>query len=192
MRVIHFLVLVVLLAACNDSDENNSSASNTSDRKGGDSASLVGVIDGLHTAFKAKSLEQMNNHFAADGMFVGTDPNEFWTRQQLNDYLNLAFKDTTIYRYTISKRVVELGADGNSGVVIDQFTLPFSPHLPIRSIAYAENENGKWSIKMFSWNFIANNDDVDKLNKVVQPPVNQKQKGADTSKVPDAYSQMLR
>jgi hypothetical protein len=151
------------------------------------------VIDGLHNGFKAKSLEEMNKYFDDNGMFIGTDPNEFWTKQQLNDYLNLSFKDTTNYRYSITKRVVEMGNDGTSGVVVDQFVLPFSPHLPIRSVAYAEYGNGKWGIKMFSWNFIANNADVDKLNKVVQPATTQKQnEPKDTSKVPDGYTQMIR
>lgn len=192
MRLLYLLALGLMFTACNDMDDDNGETTTTNPNRGGDSTSLVAVIDSLHAAFKAKSLEQMNAHFAEQGTFVGTDPNEFWTRQQLNDYLSVAFKSTTeSYNYTVSKRVTRLSDNGKSGIVIDQFTLPFSPNLPIRSIAYAEHRNGKWSIKMFSWNFIANNSDVDKLNAAIKPTA-QAEKPKDTTKVPDAYTEMIR
>lgn len=169
--IFSFFLFSSLLLACNNDNEKSSAlaAPAVDSFYIKDSIVLVAVIDSLHTAFKAKSIDRMNTFFAEDGLFLGTDPAEFWTREALNSYLRPSFeRDSMPSAYTVSKRAIKMTADRSAAVVIDQFTLPFSPHLPVRSIAFAEFSENKWRIKMFSWNFIANNADVDKLNNTLK------------------------
>lgn len=173
MRLISFLFLLVSAAifGCGEGNQDAQTAIAAPVDSGyvRDSTALTAVIDSLHTAFKAKSIDRMNLYFSEDGTFIGTDPNEFWTREQLNAYLTPSFsRDSTPSAYTVSKRAVEMSSDRKTAVVIDQFALPFSPNLPVRAIAFAEQQSGKWTIKMFSWSFIANNDDVNKLNDALK------------------------
>ena len=174
MRLNFFLSLSLicsfLLACSNDNKKSSVVETPVVDSSYlSDSASLVAVIDSLHTAFKAKSIDRMNLYFSEEGTFIGTDPNEFWSREQLNAYLTPSFsRDSTPSAYTVSKRAVEMSSDRKTAVVIDQFALPFSPKLPVRAIAFAEQQDGRWTIKMFSWSFIANNDDVNKLNDALK------------------------
>ncbi len=171
MRQLTLLVMIVGLISfgCDSADVANVEGRET---KTGDSASLIAVIDGFHNSFKSKNLGDMNAHFAEDGLFVGTDPGEFWTRKQLNDYLEVAFRgDTSNKKYSVTKREIEMNSNKTSAVVIDQFTLDFSPQMPIRSVVFADYVNDKWIIRMLSWNFIANNSDVDRLNETLRQGV---------------------
>jgi hypothetical protein len=169
--IVFFLsVLTCLLFACNNDEKNAAVQTPAVDSLYiKDSIALVAVIDSLHNAFKEKSIDRMNNFFAEDGLFIGTDPAEFWTREGLNSYLQPSFqKDSMPSAYTVSKRAIKMTADREAAVVVDQFALPFSPKLPVRSIAFAEYSGSRWQIKMFSWSFVANNADVDKLNNTLK------------------------
>lgn len=173
MRSLILLLLCTisfLFFACNNDEKGDTVAAAVVDSSYvADSVSLTAVIDSLHIAFKEKSIERMNQYFDEGGLFLGTDPTEFWTRDGLNKYLTPSFEaDSMPSAYTVSKRAITMSGDRKSAVVIDQFSLPFSPKLPVRAIAFAEFVNNKWTIKMFSWNFIANNDDVKKLNDVLK------------------------
>ncbi|MFD2246526.1 nuclear transport factor 2 family protein [Pontibacter ruber] len=170
------IIAMMFLLACN-SPEKTSDQTSTGNQAPDTQAAvdtakarqdLNALADELHSLFKKKDIAFVDKHMAKDGIYLGTDPNEILTFDELRDYEQKLFNDsaTTIPDYKISKR--EIMINGPSAIIIDQYLFPdLSEKMMLRNISHARHENGKWVIDMFSWNFIPKNDDIEKINKAL-------------------------
>ncbi|CAN5332797.1 hypothetical protein BH09BAC2_BH09BAC2_07820 [soil metagenome] len=129
---------------------------------------VAAVLDSMHEAFKKHHLNTMTSFLGNEGYYLGTDPNELWTKKQLSDYLYDHQKDTTPMLYTINRRDILLDSPGfKSALAVEQYFLPMSKKVMVRSISRLKEVNGKWLINFYSWNLIPANADVDKINKAL-------------------------
>ena len=97
-------------------------------------------------------------------------PAEFWDKKQISDMWTQAFADTSLkINYSIDKREIRLSSDGKSALVIEQFVMQaLSQKMPVRMINHVVKTGEIWMIDFVSWNFIPRNEDIGKLNKVLE------------------------
>lgn len=132
-----------------------------------DSISLV--MDNYFKAINTKDLEAYSSLLADDGLFCGTDPDEFWSKNEVVDLMKQQFADTS-FNWNISpdKQEIKVSPNGMSAIIVNQYLVTqLSPKIPMREITYINKAENKWLISFTGYNFITENENVDKLNKVL-------------------------
>ena len=131
-------------------------------------AALNGLMDKFDEARKAGNDSLARAIITEDALICGTDPSEFWTKQQ---FLGPEEQDSTSapaeVKY-ISERVTKVAPDGNSAVVVTQLILSWSPKIPLRVVRHFIKADDKWMIEFINVAFIAKNEDIQKLNEAVE------------------------
>ena len=127
------------------------------------------LFDGFNSSFKIKDASTMGNFLSDDGLFLGTDPEEFWSKQRVIEEVSKMAQDTTINsNYTVDKREVRVSSDGQTALVIEQSVVPFLGNIPVRTIGRAAMKDGQWKIDFYSWSLIPKNESLEKLSEAYQ------------------------
>lgn len=128
------------------------------------------VLDAYGKAAQNKDLPGMMQHLTDDALLLGSAPDEFWTKQAFEQMLTYAFKpENPSPAYQLDKRVVRMGEDGNSAVVIEQgIFMPISTVVPTRTIYYLVKTGNNWKINLWSIGMIPKNPDLAVINKAVE------------------------
>jgi ketosteroid isomerase-like protein len=131
---------------------------------------ITAFMDEFNAAFKGDDASKVIVLLTEDALTLGTDPSEFWDKKQISDAWTQVMADTTIaFEYTVDKREIRLAADGNSAVVVEQFTMPIiSQKIPVRNVYHVVKVGDKWMIDFMSFSFIPKNEDIVKLNKALE------------------------
>ncbi|MBN2425019.1 MAG: nuclear transport factor 2 family protein [Calditrichaceae bacterium] len=127
-------------------------------------------LDNLHQSSKAKDISFLRNMFTDDGLCLGTDPGEFWDKEQvINVNLHMFEDESMVFDYSIDKREIRFNPDGNSAICVEQFTWnSFSQKIPLRLVTHFININNDWKLDFVSWSLIPLNADLVKLNKALE------------------------
>lgn len=127
------------------------------------------AIDNYIKAFNSRDLETYSNLLADDGLICGTDPGEFWNKKEAVDLMKQQFADTSFnWKLVPGKQEIKVSSDGKSAIVVTQYLVTeLSPKIPIREITYIIKTENRWLISFTSYNFITENENVDKLNKAL-------------------------
>ena len=166
MKKLSFLVLVVSFISC-DHFKAATSAGSTYDSVAV-KKDISNAFDSMHMAFKSRNLNNMMSYLADDGRYLGTDPGEIWTKQQLGENVSKMMTDSTKIEYTINDRKIWPDDDGKSAIVVEQFLYnSLSSKIQIRGVARADYKDNRWLIDFYSWNFIPKNEDIPKLNEAL-------------------------
>ena len=75
---------------------------------------IEAVLDDFHAAASEADGERYFGHLAADGVFLGTDAGERWTKDQFHAYATTHFSQGKGWTYHPRDRHVALSADGRS------------------------------------------------------------------------------
>ncbi len=136
----------------------------------GEEVAISALVDKFDAALKAKDVAALATFLTEDALCCGTDPEEFWNKQQITELWTQIFADTALkVNYSYSKREIRVAADGNSAIVVEQYILPIqSSKIPIRNVCNAVKTNDNWLIDFISWNFVPKNEDMPKLNKALE------------------------
>ena len=127
-------------------------------------------LDNLHQASKDKDINFFKTVFTDDGLCLGTDPGEFWDKEQVIGINLHMFEDESItFDYSIDKREIRVDPDGNSAICVEQFTWnTLSQKIPIRLIHHFIKVDDDWRLDFVSWSLIPLNADLEKLNKALK------------------------
>jgi ketosteroid isomerase-like protein len=133
-------------------------------------AELATFMDEYNTAYKAMDINKMTAFCTDNAMFLGTDPSEFWNKQQIIDYFMAQGTDSTMkIEFKVDRREIMVAADGNSAIVVEQFFIPLiSTKIQVRCIDKVVKVNDKWMFDLISWNILARNEDIPKLNAALE------------------------
>ena len=157
-----FLILAVVcigFASC----QRNESAPAVSKEEA--SKAVGELFDGLNTAFQTKDANAMRNLLTDDGLFLGTDPAEFWGKQRVLEEISSMAKDSAVNaNHIIDKREIRVSPDGHMALVIEQSVVPFLGKIPVRTIGHATMKDGQWKIDFYSWNLVPKNESLQKLS----------------------------
>jgi ketosteroid isomerase-like protein len=138
--------------------------------KGAAKNAINAMMDELMNVWNAKDVNAYGALLTDGGQFFGTDPSETWNKESLIALLIKQFADSSVnYSYTINNREILVSAEGNSALVLEQFTMKdMTPKLLWRSVSHVAKKGDKWMIDFASWNFILKNEDMEKLNKALE------------------------
>lgn len=128
------------------------------------------LMENYLTAWNGKDVKTLTSLITDDGMFCGTDPGEIMNKKTVADAWKMAFADTSFNNtFTVDKREIRLGSDGNSAIVMEQHVAnPYTPKIPWRLVCRAVKTADGWKLDFISWNLIPKNEDVEKLNKALE------------------------
>ena len=132
-------------------------------------AAVADLFDKYYSAINAKDAASLPTFLTEDVLVCGTDPSEFWNKEQITDAWTQSLADTTLeINITIGKREIRVADDGSSAIVVEQYIMPFlSSKIHIRTVSNAVKTNDKWMIDFMSFNFIPKNEDIQKLNEAI-------------------------
>ena len=136
IRYILTFSFLIIIFSCNsgkdtDGEISTADTSSTFPRFG-----ISKVLDSMHTGFRSRNFKLMESFLTEDGLYLGTDPKEIWSKKQLSDYFSNNVKDTTNIDYAILSRTILLGKNNNTAMAIEQYYLnTMSEKMMVRSIS---------------------------------------------------------
>ena len=164
-KVLLFLAVVCIGFASCQRNQSTASAVNKEEV----SKAVGELFDGFNSSFKNKDANTMGNFLSDDGLFLGTDPEEFWSKQRVVEEVSKMAQDTTVNsNFTVDKREVRVSSDGTTALVIEQCAVPFLGKIPVRMIGHAAMKDGQWKIDFYSWSLIPKNENLSKLSEAYQ------------------------
>lgn len=82
---------------------------------------IATMLDNMYSALVSKDIEAVKEFLAEDGLFCGTDPEEFWTTKDiLKIYSEMFRAEGFENNFKIDKREIRVSPDGNSVIVVEQ------------------------------------------------------------------------
>ena len=132
-------------------------------------AALDELFDNFYSAFKSQDVSTLVSYLAEDALFCGTDPSEFWDKQEITDLWTQMLAEITPELDLMGDRIIRVAADGNSAVVVDQYKFPlYTPKIPWRNVYHLVKTDENWMILVCSSALIPLNEDLPKLNDALE------------------------
>jgi ketosteroid isomerase-like protein len=132
-------------------------------------AAVNNLVDKLISAMKVKDVATLTSFLSEDILCCGSDPSEFWNKQQITDLWTQMLADTAPEINLMGQRVIKVAPDGNSAFAIDQYFMPmYTPNIPFRNVYHLVKTNDKWMIDFFCTALIPKNEDIPKLNEAIK------------------------
>ncbi len=125
------------------------------------------LMDKFDAAIEAYDVSTMVSFFTDDAIMCGTDPSEFWNKQQFTDLWEQGSSDSAPEFKYINDRKIIIATGGNSAIVVTQYIISWSPKIPWRQVYHCVKINDNWMIHFMNVAFIPKNEDIQKLNDAI-------------------------
>ena len=127
-------------------------------------------LDNFYSLTNARNIEAYKTYLTDDGLYCGTDPEEFFSKEKLIALsVEMFANDSLELKYSIDKRVIRVASDGKSAISVEQSTVEWiSANIPVRIVSHLVKIENNWKIDFFSWSLVPNNADIGKLNKALE------------------------
>jgi len=119
-------------------------------------AGIEEVLDGWHAAASDADLAGYFDPFAADAVFLGTDPTERWTVQEFRAFVEPYFARGQGWTYVPRDRHVAVSSDGRTAWVDER--LDNEKYGELRGTGVLVVEGDAWKIAHYSMTFPVPND----------------------------------
>ncbi len=130
-------------------------------------AALSKLMNKLDAAIEANDISSMAPLFTEDALVCGTDPSEFWNKQEFMGLWEQNPADSYPDFELINDRKIALAPEGHSAVVVDQYIIELSPKIPWRQVYHCVKTNEGWLIYFMNVAFIPKNEDIKKINEAI-------------------------
>jgi ketosteroid isomerase-like protein len=119
---------------------------------------------------EGQDIETMASMVCDDALICGTDPSEFWNKEQIiKEWENMLSMDPIKLDY-VGDRILKINPDGKSAYSIDQFYFSlFTPNVAWRNVYNLIKVEGAWKINMWSSALVPENEDLATIAKAVAP-----------------------
>jgi len=125
------------------------------------------VIDNLYTAMKEQDVSNMAAPLSEDALICGSDPSEFWTKQEIIDEWSQTLTDSVTEFEFIGDRRIIVAPDGKSATAVDQIIFP-GISLPWRFAYQFIKTDDNWKIFFLNIAVLPKNEDLAKIDEVVK------------------------
>jgi len=102
-----------------------------------------------------------------DALICGTDPSEFWGKQQFVESMEQISNDPPEIN-SIGDRVIKVAPDGNSAIVVTQYIIAWSPKIPWRQVYHFIKTNEGWKVNFINVAFIPKNEQIETINNAIE------------------------
>ncbi|NCP64515.1 MAG: nuclear transport factor 2 family protein [Paraglaciecola sp.] len=139
---------------------------------------IAQVIDGMHAAASRADLAAYLRAYTDDGVFMGTDDWERWSRPDtLDAYVTDRFKDGTGWQYTSVQRKINVAPEQKIAW-FDEITV--SPTWGrFRGTGVMHKIQGQWKIAHYSLSFLVPNEAWERVSQISQQAYAQRDAQAD-------------
>jgi len=126
------------------------------------------VFDVLFSSIKDRNIDQLASVFTTDGVFMGTSPDEVFTKDSLVAAWTqmMQIPEITPFEF-ISEPLIRIQPDGKTAVVAQQYYWKLLSPIPLRQTFCLVKSDSVWLIDFFDFSFIPYNNQVPLLNKAV-------------------------
>ena len=121
-----------------------------------DAEEVARMLDDWHAAAAEANEERYFEHFAADGVFLGTDAGERWTVEQFRAYAHPHFAEGRGWTYRPSDRHVMFSADGQLAWIDEK--LDNEKYGQLRGTGVLRRAEGRWRLAHYSMSFTIPNE----------------------------------
>ena len=122
------------------------------------------LMDKFNAAMETLDVSTMLSFFTEDARIYGTDPKEFWTKQEFSSLMEQGSHDSAPEIKPINDREILIAPTGNSAIVVTQYVISWSPNIPWRQVFYCVKVDDNWMIHFMNVAFIPKNEDIQKIN----------------------------
>ena len=170
MKIVLWLFISVLIfSACNRGNDTDGEIGSSDTSVSFPRSSIIKVLDSMHQGFRTKNFKLMESFLTEDGLYLGTDPSEVWSKKQLSQYFDKSNRASKDLNYNILSRTILLGKNSTTALCVEQYYLStMSDKMMVRSISKVVKRDERWKIAFYSWNFIPKNEDIKKLNEALK------------------------
>lgn len=124
------------------------------------------VLDDWHRAAAEADEGRYFSHFTADGVFLGTDATERWTRDEFRKWAAPHFARKKAWSFKATRRHVTLARDGSIAWFDEELA---TPNLgPARGSGVLVKEGDTWKIAQYNLSVPIPNDVFDQVKKVIE------------------------
>ena len=129
---------------------------------------IESLIESYYKLSLQEDAKALGSLLADDGLFCGTDPSEYWDKKAMMEMFEDSFSGEPFdLSEMVKKRVIHLSDNGMSAMVLEHINMPWSPNIPVRQTFHLTRNGNKWQIDYIGWSFIADNNDIARLNAAV-------------------------
>ena len=125
----------------------------------------------METLFKSiddRDPDLLASLFADDGVFLLTDPTEFFPKDSIVDSWAQMMQMAEIPPFEIiSEPFIRIQPDGQTAVVVYQYYWKLFTPIPLRQTFWMVKKDSVWLIDFFDFSFIPYNEQVPALNAAV-------------------------
>lgn len=126
------------------------------------------LMDKMDAEFEKGDATTFLSALADDALVCGTDPSEFWNKEQYLGMQDTGPNDNVPDFKYIDDRVVKVAPDGNSAIVVNQFMMGWSPNIPLRNDFHLIKTDEGWKVFFVNIAFIPKNEHIGMINKAVE------------------------
>lgn len=129
---------------------------------------IAAIFEKFYSAMNEQDVATLTSYLTEDVLWCGTDPSEFWNKQEATEILTQILAESALEVSYIGEQVIKVAAAGNSATVVDHFLYPtFSPKIQIRYTYHVVKTNDKWMILFWSASLVPENEDLSKINEAL-------------------------
>lgn len=125
---------------------------------------VVSFLDKWHKDAAAANGEDYFGAFTLDGVFLGTDATERWTREEFRTWAKPQFDNKRGWNFKPSKRFISFNADNTLGWFDEELATWMGP---CRGSGVLSKINGVWKIKQYNLTILVPNEKVQDYLKVL-------------------------
>lgn len=123
------------------------------------------VLDEWHTAAGLADEEAYFGAFAADGVFLGTDATERWTRDEFRKWAQPHFDKGTAWKFKAVRRAISIAPEGT--VAWFDEDLSTEKLGPCRGSGVLLQQNGQWKIAQYVLSVPVPNESFADVKKII-------------------------
>ena len=124
------------------------------------------VLDDWHRAAAAADEERYFSHIASDGIFLGTDATEHWTRDEFRAWAKPYFAKGKAWSFRATKRNVTISRDGRVAWFDEALD---TPNLgPARGSGVLVLERAGWQIAQYNLSIPIPNDAFAEVKRIIE------------------------
>ncbi len=161
-KIVILLFAVFTLFACKTENEVEIEVDNTPIDFSALEKEVDAAADALYEATKNSDIDFVDSMFHENGLFIGTDPEEYWSKDTIMSIYKKMLEDTSInFDRAIGKRVINVDHDGKSALVTEQsYSDHISQDMYVRTVTRYINADGAWKIDYINWSLAPTNDQL--------------------------------
>lgn len=129
---------------------------------------IIQVLDQMHEAVSAEDLSILDSLLHDEILLCGSDPSEFWDKQEMMDLWSQMFEATDPEINLFGDRKLLVSPDGISASAVEQYMMPmWTTSLPFRSSYHLIKEDGQWKVLFMNTAIVPKNEDLPVIDSVL-------------------------